>query len=171
MIRVFEYISQILNFLKKNSKEFFILFPYKSPSLCLRRIFLVFLVEGSRILSIKSVIDTQATSIIRENRINRQTDPVTVLSAWHMSTCKYGRTVHGFDTRIWPGWNVYLRESHRSQGVSGYNVVSRVIIQSKRDPVSRIGNASHYPLLCMYKSTCEDFNRRKPSRETPQCAG
>lgn len=35
MIRVFEYISQILNFLKKNSKEFFILFPYKSPSLCL----------------------------------------------------------------------------------------------------------------------------------------
>lgn len=35
MIRVFEYISQILNFLKKNSKQFFILFPYKSPSLCL----------------------------------------------------------------------------------------------------------------------------------------
>lgn len=134
-------------------------------------LFVSFLVEGSRILSIKSVIDTQATSIIRGNRINRQTDPVTVLSAWHMSTCKYGRTVHGFDTRIWPGWNVYLRESHRSQGVSGYNVVSRVIIQSKRDPVSRIGNASHYPLLCMYKSTCEDFNRRKPSRETPHCAG
>lgn len=163
MIRVFEYISQILNFLKKNSKEFFI--PYKSPSLCLlsrRRITHPLYQKCHRYT---------ATSIIRGNRINRQTDPVTVLSAWHMSTCKYGRTVHGFDMRIWAGWNVYLRESHRSQGVSGYNVVSRVIIQSKRDPVSRIGNASHYPLLCMYKSTCEDFNRRKPSRETPQCAG
>lgn len=105
----------------------FILFLYKSPSPFSSK-------DHTHPLYQKC--HRYATSIIRGNRINPQTDrpghrliSVTYVDAQTRSNSS--RIRHAYLARF---GNVYLRESHRSQAVSGYNVVSRVIIQSKRDP-------------------------------------
>lgn len=66
-------IRQILNKKTLRKKQYFFLLHPSSFSHINLHLVVSFLVQGSRILSIKSVIDTQAISITRGNRINPQT--------------------------------------------------------------------------------------------------